>query len=319
MLESIKHTDNIDNYFDKIAAMAYEKYCEEVRRHPCLMNNACSVKRTKESYADFFREKLQGMHGVIGLENDIPVGFLFYTLQEEDALYCNIPVWGYSARGEKCRQIISRLFQSLAEQIVSAKTVHFSVRLYAHDEEMQRLFSFLQFGIQSEKGIRRIEEIAYNPNHAVRKISKEELRQKWAEIWDLLSQLISHLQKSPVFYPGKEFTEEVYQEFFADTDTSVYIMEDKDKITGVIESNSETMDYFFPNIQAVNVGKAYVVPEYRGQKAAQALLHCLDKDLAAAGAGYEWVEHGTANPTARGFWNKYFETVEYEFIRSIER
>lgn len=51
---------------------------------------------------------------------------------------------------------------------------------------------------------------------------------------------------------------------------------------------------------------------------AQALLHLLEADLRAAGVEYEWVEHGTANPTARGFWNKYFETVEYEFIREIK-
>lgn len=63
----------------------------------------------------------------------------------------------------------------------------------------------------------------------------------------------------------------------------------------------------------------YIEPKYRGKKVAQALLYYLDTDLKANNVEYEWVEHGTANPTARGFWNKYFETYEYEFIRSIER
>lgn len=31
-----------------------------------------------------------------------------------------------------------------------------------------------------------------------------------------------------------------------------------------------------------------------------------------------WVEHGTANPNARGFWNKYFDTYRYELIREIK-
>ena len=37
--------------------------------------------------------------------------------------------------------------------------------------------------------------------------------------------------------------------------------------------------------------------------------------------GYKcmWVEHGTANPNARGFWNKYFLPYQYELVRTINR
>lgn len=305
-------TNQIDRYFDEIAEMAYEKYCEEVKRHSCL------TKRTKAGFTEFFREKLQGMKGIIGLEDGNCVGFLLYSLWEEEKLYCGIPVWGYGTNSPKDVQVIGYLFQYLAEQVVLENPVCFSVRLYAHDEKIQKLFSLMQFGIQSEKGVRRIEKIEYTTKYKVREIGKEELCLKWEEIWNLLAQLIAHLQKSPVFYPGYEFTEEVYREFFMESGTRVYLAEDKDKIIGLIEANPENMEYLFWNVQAVNVGEAYVEPEYRGQKAAQALLHSLDAALRADGIDYEWVEHGTANPTARGFWNKYFETVEYEFIRSIE-
>ncbi len=33
----------------------------------------------------------------------------------------------------------------------------------------------------------------------------------------------------------------------------------------------------------------------------------------------EGESHGTANPNARGFWNKYFMTYQYEFVRTISR
>lgn len=39
----------------------------------------------------------------------------------------------------------------------------------------------------------------------------------------------------------------------------------------------------------------------------------------AAGYKYMWVEHGTANPNARGFWNKYFTTCHYELVRRVEQ
>lgn len=153
----------------------------------------------------------------------------------------------------------------------------------------------------------------------IRKIPKAELLQRWEEVWFLLNHLIAHLQKSPVFYPCTEFTEEVYKSFFADRETAVYAAEEDGRIIGLIESNPETLDLIFPESAAANVGEAYILPEYRGQRIAQALLHHLEKDLLAENIRYDWVEHGTANPTARGFWNKYFQTFEYEFIRTIAR
>ena len=92
-----------------------------------------------------------------------------------------------------------------------------------------------------------------------------------------------------------------------------------ESLIGLIEANSENIWYLSSDIPILNVGEIYVNPAYRGKKLAQALLHCVDLALQVDGVEYEWVEHGTANPTARGFWNKYFETMEYEFVRMIER
>lgn len=309
----MKITSNIGKYYNEIVDIAYEKYIEETEKHHWL------VKRSKQSFESFFGEKFEEMSGIFGLEDNDCVGYLLYTLRDEGEICCDIPVWGYGAKGKNPIKTIGCLFQHLAEKIVFDKKVNFSVRLYACDEETQKLFSFMQFGIQSEKGIRRIEEIEHTSKYRIREISKNEMKQKWKEIWGLLSQLISHLQKSPVFYPGNEFTEEVYKEFFADIETKVFVAEDKNRIIGLIEANSENLKYLFPNIQSFNVGEAYVESGYRGKKVAQALLRYLDTNLKANNVDYEWVEHGTANPTARGFWNKYFETYEYEFIRSIER
>lgn len=306
-------TYDIKQYFKEIVDLAYKKYTEEAENHDWL------VKRTKQSFELFFKEKTEEMRGIVGVDAGGFRGFLLYTLKAGSEIHCDTPIWGYGAVGKDSMKIMSCLFQYLAENIVLDKKVCFSVRLYAHDEETQKLFSFMQFGIQSEKGIRHIEEIEHTSEYRIREISKNEMKQKWDEIWGLLSQLISHLRKSPVFYPGNEFTEEVYKEFFTDIETRVFVAEDKNKIIGLIEANSENMKYLFPNIQSSNVGEIYVEPEYRGKKAAQALLHYLDTNLKADNVEYEWVEHGTANPTARGFWNKYFETYEYEFIRSIER
>ena len=205
----------------------------------------------------------------------------------------------------------------LAERIVRNRKVYFSVHLYASDIKIQRLFSYMQFGIIAEKGVRYISEIAYNSDICVRKILKDELLQRWSEIWPLLEQLINHLKQSPVFYHCNEFTESVYKCFFTSDDTIVYIAEDKNKIIGLIQANTDSYNLFFSDAKSMNVGEAFVLPEYRGLHVAQALLSSLENDLLSRQIEYDWVEHGTANPNARGFWNKYFETIEYEFIRNI--
>lgn len=304
--------NDIRKYFNEIVDLAYKKYTEETENHDWL------EKRTKQSFELFFKEKSEEMQGIVGVDAGDFCGFLLYTLKDGTEIYCDIPVWGYGADGKDSMKIMSCLFQHLAEKIVLDKKVHFSVRLYAHDDEIQKLFSFMQFGIQSEKGIRRIGEVEHTSEYKIRELSIEEVEQNWEEIWGLLLHLIEHLRKSPVFYPGDEFTEEIYKDFFTDLETRAFVAVDKDEIIGLIETNSEDIWYLSSNIHILNVGEIYVKPEYRGKKIAQALLHYLDVELKANDVDYEWVEHGTANPTARGFWNKYFETFEYEFIREIE-
>lgn len=305
----MEFTYESDKYFDATLDIAYRKYCDEVFCHSFL------TARTRQVFGSFLEQEFAKAKCLSAIENGECMGYILFYLNESDERLCNIPVWGYGANNEKT---MSYLFSKLAEHIVTDKTTGFSIHLYAHDIEIQRLFSYMQFGIICEKAVRRISKLEYTGRVGVRKMGKGELVKRWDELWSLLSRLIDHLRKSPVFYPGKEFTESAYREFFSDEDTAVYIAEDENKIVGLIEANCENYDFAFMDNASVNVGEAYVLPRYRGTQLARALLGCLENDLLKNRFQYDWVEHGTANPNARGFWNKYFETFEYEFIRKIE-
>lgn len=232
--------------------------------------------------------------------------------------YCSIPEWGYGSDCETREKIIGHLFQALAEETVREKAVTVWVNLYAHDIEMQRLFSFMEFGMQAETGIRFLDKTQDAGSVKIREISKTELTDRWNEVWGLLSQLIDHLKKSPVFYSGEEFTEEVYREFFGDAGTRVYVAEVGGEMAGLIEANTENISLAFSDNQAANVGKIFVLPKYRGKSIAQALLDYACRELHLKNYQYAWVEHGTANPNARYFWNKYFTTYKYQMVRKIE-
>lgn len=165
---------------------------------------------------------------------------------------------------------LDRLFSFLAERIVIEET-QFSVHLYAHDLETQRLFSFLQFYMMSEKCIRICDNEVKGRSVSIRKLGKDELEKRWDEVWRMVNGIITHLQKSPVFYPGEEFTEEVYRAFLPEC--NVYVAEADGKMVGMIEANDEKPSFPFANTNAVNMGEIYLEPEYRGGGIAEALMH----------------------------------------------
>lgn len=290
----------------QLAELSYQKYCCEIKCH-----NGNLPMLAFDVFLEAFLKEAEKNETVTAYGNGKVVGFLMYEIAGDDSkIYCNIPLFGYAASDLK---VLDRLFQHLAEKIV-VKCTEISVHIYSHDIEIQRLFSFLQFYMMSEKCIRRCKDDVSECGVIIRKLDKTDLIVRWKEIWSLVAKIIDHLRKSPIFYPGEEFTEEVYKEFLLDDNVNVYVAEDEGKFIGMIEANSEKPAFPFASACAINVGEAYIEEPYRGKGVAEALLHYAEKDQ---NSEFLWVEHGTANPNARGFWNKYFKTYEYLLIRNI--
>ena len=287
-------------------ALLYRKYREQLRHMPDV------VPMSEMQFSVFAQEHLKDLSCV---ETD--GGFLYYDLAlYGDRLHCTVPVYGYSADRE---QTAVRLFTLLAQRIAQQGACDYQVHLYSEDAEVIRAFHMMQFFTMAEKCVTSIRELCAEPDRGIviRPVPKDELNRRWKEVWQAVHQIVLHLQASPVFYPGKEFTEEVYRGFFQSEETEVLAAFDGDSIVGIIEWNRE------PNLlmggeNSVNVGEIYVYPEYRDKNLSKALLCAAQQQAKAAGYGVMWVEHGTANPNARGFWNKYFQPYEYQLIRTIE-
>lgn len=303
-----------DEYRNEVVDIVYQNYVQEF--------TALGEERKEfEVVKQYIENVWDEIEGIVLVEDTVK-GFLLYTTyqDEQGVIQCNIPAWGYGAVSEKRTEIMSRLFTHLASQMVNDTKVHFEVSIYAQDDEMIHLFSMLQFGIQAETGIRKVamKNRTETKEIVVRELSKEELNSRWGEVWKLVSGIVEHLQKSPVFYPGEEFTEEVYKEFFAEEDTRVCIAEKAGQYIGVIEVNASGRNFIVTQKEGYNVGEAFVLPEYRGSEVARRLLEFTEELTLQQKLNYQWVEHGTANPNARGFWNKYFTTHIYTLIRDIE-
>ena len=292
----------------------YEKYMLERANNPVLEDITFEIFKEKIS------NKLSDRNSICIDEGVDEQGILYYSLWNKDGIQiCNVPVYGYYASSEKT---LSKLFCKLSDEVMTHGDTQFQINLYAHDEKALKLFSMMQFGYIYEQGRLEIADYPYQFNDAytIRTLAKDEIEKRWDEIWELTDKIINHLKQAPVFYPGYEFTEQVYKEFFMDSETKLHIAFSKDnRIIGMIESNGESDMFTFQNTKSVNVGEVYVIPEYRGSSLSRDLLHFVMDYEKQKGAGYLWVGHGTANPNARGFWNKYFKTYQYELVRKIEK
>ena len=196
--------------------------------------------------------------------------------------------------------------------------VTFNINLYAHDQECILSYIMMQFGIQSEKGWMQIKEKELMPSaYQIKALSKHELEVQWNQIWELTHCIIHHLKQSPIFYPGDEFTEDVYHDFYFDEATEVIAAYDDHHMIGMIEWNQEENELLL-NHKSVNVGEIYVLPQYRKTGLSTSLLEYVNSRARQEGYQYLWLEHGTANPNARGFWNQYFDTYSYNLIRVIQ-
>lgn len=320
------------NYLESVTELAWKNYEKECRSVPKILG------AKKEDLCRELRKMFDKETILLCIEQEELVGFLgYYHLWEKgDQLFCTIPFWGYGAAGTNRAKVLSYLFQSLADQLSTKEKVHFEIKIYAHDEETIRLFSFLQFGILCEEGsfhcpLEKVlsdetqvlnlirSKVKMQSQFKLREITAEEKVYRWPEIWSILQQLIRHLQKSPVFYKGEEFTEEVYQSYLMEENTKVLIAEKQDRIIGILCAGKDGNSFLNNDKNWYNIGDLYVDSNYRGSGLAQLLLTEMIRSLEESGFEKFWVEHGTANPNARGFWNKYFASYLYTMTRVIER
>ena len=290
--------------------LLYKKYRAQVSK----VIPDCIASR--DEYESRFASKLEKMN-IVALNSDrMEEGFLHYGLWTDELTHCYVPVYGYYAENEKT---MVRLFQKLAEIVKGDYSVcEFSVNIYSGDTDCLTALHMMQFGNMSEQCVKPMEKkIISMDNFRIVALDKDEIEEHWKEIWAVTEQIVIHLQQSPVFYPGSEFTEEVYRDYFMSDYLELIAAYTGNKLAGIIEWNTESCELIGKEERSVNVGEAFVYPEFRGTGLAKMLLIYAEERAVSAGYNYMWVEHGTANPNARGFWNKYFTSYQYELVRRI--
>ena len=263
--------------------------------------------------------------GVAAMERGRMVGYLAFTPPEEgkqSGVTAYSPAFANgAARWTDRAKVSCYLFTAAAERLLRQGVDRYEIGVYAHDRDALAGYAWSEFGIQCTECLRMADAPVRGATDADCRFEELDLPARLARMDELLCQwrlLADHLRQSPVFYAGCEFTDEVFRGYLSRPETRLFAVMRGGKIVGMMDALPEA-PFFTCEEGVANVGDLFLSPSLRGKGLAQGLLAFACQRLRADGFSRLWVCHGTANPTALRFWDRYFENVTYTFTRQLDR
>lgn len=301
--------------------MAWENYVREKKNNSALQE----LERNNFLYREIERLIQLGI-GCIAIKDGKPVGFLcfgeLFDINDNGGKGATSPLWGYGICGSNRGEIIGKLFQAVAAMSCERYAESLRVSVYAHDLEVLKMYIMSSFAMDVTDVIRGTEEeVAINSAELItfKELTKAELLAYKEEVLNLYRELINHLRQSPVFYHCSYFLpiEKRFDDFISD-DMRIFAAFDKDKFIGMIDSEPSDVTFAIGDRESTGMGDVFVNTAYRGKGIAAELLNFAIGRLRESGIKRIYVTHGTINPTARGFWDKYFSNYSYTMTREID-
>jgi GNAT superfamily N-acetyltransferase len=269
--------------------------------------------------------------GVAAMIEDKLVGFLCSYWPREDAFGTTnirggyVPLYGHGVAcdiDENSRdRIYSKLYQAAAEKWVNAGIRSHAITLYAHDRAGERSFFYNGFGLRCLDLIRALDIIpsAKDIQSATGdKVDYIELfRDEWVLLLNQHNALIDHLGNSPSFMFFETLNEEsLYKQ--AEEDVRYFAAKLNGKPIAYIKLSDSGENFATELDDIINICGAYCEPEYRGTGIYHNLLRHVMRELKREGYRLLGVDCESFNPTARGFWTKYFVEYTHSLVRRID-
>ena len=261
----------------------------------------------------------------IATEGETVVGFLAFgeAFAVHDGVYgATSPLFGYGVRHGRRDVIIGKLFQSIAAQLCERYVQSLRVNVYAHDADVLWMYIATAFAMDVTQVVKNTSTPIQGKNtnrFTYREVSKSVLVNYREDVIDLYRELVNHLRVSPVFYHCRGFLplEDRFEDFLSEKLRVFAAFEGKNLI-GIIDSEPVDIELFKNDSKALCMGDVFVKPNYRGEGVAANLLRFANGVLKNNGAERLFVTHGTINPNARGFWDKYFTNYCYTMARVVD-
>ena len=218
----------------------------------------------------------------------------------------------YKNRG----RLASQLFAAVSEDFVKNGVFSCALSRYAHDEETAKSFVMNGFGIRCCDAVCEIAKMNL-PSVSCDIIFEELSVDRFSTVKHLQKGLNNHLASAPTFFSSEPF-DDWFERWIKRDEMRIFVAKSTEDIIGFI-SIADSAENFIAECDGVkNICGAYFDEKYRGKGIAQGLLSFVRDALISEGVTHLGVDCETLNPTALGFWTKYFSPYTYSFARRID-
>lgn len=306
-------TDFTKNQIEEALSFAKSNYEEERGFVPVLpaVNNLPNLSH----FAD------NGLGAAI-FENGRMLGFLCCYAPWDNAFGTTYvkgtfsPVHAHGAVFENRELIYKLLYQTAAEKWVKAGIASHAAGLYAHDTQAKNSFFQNGFGLRCIDAVRPMEEINCIPLSGY-EFCELPFEDKAVTI-PLKNMLIDHLAKSPAFMFYPKMNGDDLQKQFDRRKSRFFTANKCGEVIAFIEITDCGDNFACDDKSMMNICGAYCLPEHRGKGVYQNLLNFLISALKDEGYTRLGVDFESFNPTAYGFWLKYFTAYTNSVVRRID-
>lgn len=260
--------------------------------------------------------------GVAAFENDKMVGFLCCcepfdnAFRATDARGVFSPMGANAAVSENRSRIYAAMYQAAGAKWVKAGAVSHAVCLYAHDEAIQRQFFRYGFGLRCLDAVRPMELIDCEPcaGYDFTELSKDE----YHSVYPLHIALYRHYRESPFFMNRTPETQEEFTDSSVQDGGRYFAARQNGKLIAYLKIAGSGETFIASGSAYRHIRGAYCLPEHRGRGVYQNLLNLAIPTLKKEGYTKLGVNFESFNPTARGFWLKYFSAYTNSVVRRID-
>lgn len=295
---------------ERIARRNYEAERRHVRILPPL-----------EDFPDL-RYFAENKLGVAAFEGDEMVGFLCCVspfgnaFHSTDAVGVFSPMHANGTTPENRGKIYAWMYQAAGEKWMKAGASSHAVCLYAHDKEGQEQFFRYGFGLRCIDAIRGMDEIEAKPCNGFEfmELSPE----KCMGVLPLDHMLDAHMAASPTFILRQSETESSFMEKAAQNQSRCFAAKAHGKIAAFLKVERDGETFICKTPGYIHITGAFCLPEFRGMGVYQNLFNFVIRTLKSEGYTRLGVDFESINPTAYGFWTKYFGLYTHSVVRRID-
>ncbi len=275
---------------------------------------------------DFKRYAENGL-GVAAFEGENMVGFLCSVKPFQHAFGSTDAVGVFSPMGangainahgapKNRAEIYALMIQAAGEKWASAGATSQAVSLYAHDTSVQEQFFRYGYGLRCIDAIRGMEELEAPPclEYDFAEVKPDEL----LEILPLDHLLDAHMAASPTFILRPSDTPETFLKKAAHFNSIYMAARHNGQMVAYIRAELDDETFICDTPGYLHIKSAFCLPEHRGKGLHKTLLSMMVHKLKTQGYTRLGVDFESINPTAYGFWLKYFKAYTHSVVRRID-